>query len=120
MTPAQLAALKALHEEIDEGDGNGPGHGHSITGVWDSDNGALSGQPCEHCANWKVFTALLAEPDPSPTLLMLDVLAGRVRERIDRSAALELHSIAIGNPLAVQIEHSLLMAHRHITGAPES
>ena len=34
-------------------DGNAPGHGHSIPGVWDSDNGKLAGKPCAWCAVWK-------------------------------------------------------------------
>lgn len=33
-------------------DGNAPGHGHEVAGVWDSDNGKLAGKPCGWCAVW--------------------------------------------------------------------
>lgn len=33
--------------------GNAPGHGHETTGIWDDDNGPLSGKPCKWCAAWK-------------------------------------------------------------------
>ena len=39
-------------EYRDRSDGNAPGHGHEIPGVWDSDNGALAGKPCAWCAVW--------------------------------------------------------------------
>lgn len=32
--------------------GNAPGHGHSIAGVWDEDNGALAGSECAWCKTW--------------------------------------------------------------------
>lgn len=32
--------------------GNAPGHGHSIAGVWDEDNGALAGTECAWCKTW--------------------------------------------------------------------
>jgi len=32
--------------------GNAPGHGHSISGVWDDDNGALAGKECAWCKAW--------------------------------------------------------------------
>jgi len=31
-------------------DGNGPGHGHRVPGVWDEDNGELAGKPCAWCS----------------------------------------------------------------------
>lgn len=34
-------------------DGNAPGHGHSIPGVWDGDNGELAGQKCAWCEVWQ-------------------------------------------------------------------
>lgn len=32
--------------------GNAPGHCHSISGVWDGDNGALAGKECAWCKTW--------------------------------------------------------------------
>lgn len=29
--------------------GNAPGHGHSVPGIWDSDNGELAGKECAWC-----------------------------------------------------------------------
>ena len=47
-------------EHRDRNDGNAPGHGHDIPGVWDSDNGALAGKPCAWCAVWKKAKELCA------------------------------------------------------------
>ena len=47
-------------EHRDRNDGNAPGHGHDIPGVWDSDNGALAGKPCAWCAAWKKAKELCA------------------------------------------------------------
>jgi hypothetical protein len=50
--------LKTFGLVIDElesrhgNDGNAPGHGHEIPGVWDNDNGKLAGKPCAWCAVW--------------------------------------------------------------------
>lgn len=41
--------------------GNAPGHGHSIPGVWDEDNGPIAGTPCAWCATWKIARELLAD-----------------------------------------------------------
>lgn len=38
---------------------NGPGHGHRVPGVWDEDNGSLSGHKCAWCLTWNHFSALL-------------------------------------------------------------
>ena len=32
--------------------GNAPGHGHSVPGIWDEDNGALAGKECAWCKVW--------------------------------------------------------------------
>ena len=40
-------------------DGNAPGHHHVVPGIWDDDNGKLSGQPCEWCATWTRVTDAL-------------------------------------------------------------
>ena len=55
----QLRELKGLLAELltklgerDRGDGNAPGHGHEVPGIWDSDNGKLAGKPCAWCATW--------------------------------------------------------------------
>ena len=39
--------------------GNAPGHQHIVPGIWDDDNGKLSGQPCEWCATWTRVTDAL-------------------------------------------------------------
>jgi hypothetical protein len=43
-------------------DGNAPGHGHSVPGVWDSDNGAKAGTRCEWCAAWPSVAARALPP----------------------------------------------------------
>lgn len=45
--------------------GNAPGHGHSVPGVWDCDNGALAGKKCAWCKVWnEALTALQKEHKP--------------------------------------------------------
>ncbi|MDE1179444.1 hypothetical protein [Paraburkholderia sp.] len=39
---------------------NAPGHGHSRPGIWDGDNGALSGTQCAWCAVWNEARSALA------------------------------------------------------------
>ena len=38
--------------------GNAPGHGHSVPGIWDSDNGELAGKDCAWCQVWAAAVAL--------------------------------------------------------------
>jgi hypothetical protein len=56
--------LSLLVREIERqdgfSDGNAPGHGHEIPGVWDSDNGPLAGEPCAWCALWNTARRALA------------------------------------------------------------
>jgi hypothetical protein len=48
--------------------GNAPGHCHSRPGIWDDDNGALSGKPCAWCIAWNGATQALTAPShPEPT-----------------------------------------------------
>ena len=65
MTDEELIALAGKvvdHFASDTRDGNAPGHGHRIPGIWDADNvPELAGQSCEWCADWNAFTALVAE-----------------------------------------------------------
>lgn len=42
-------------------DGNSPGHGHPISGVWDSDNGAIAGHECGQCILWNMVKGMFAE-----------------------------------------------------------
>ncbi|WP_368921345.1 hypothetical protein [Comamonas aquatica] len=42
--------LKLRHHRSD---GNAPGHGHTIPGVWDKGNGELAGQKCAWCEVWQ-------------------------------------------------------------------
>ena len=46
--------LLKWHEQQKErsGRGNAPGHGHSDSGIWDSDNGDLAGVKCAECSLW--------------------------------------------------------------------
>lgn len=45
--------------------GNAPGHGHRIAGIWDDDNGPLSGKPCAWCMTWNKVKAMLAAQQPA-------------------------------------------------------
>jgi len=58
---AAMAALTAVVREHpdDDQDGNAPGHGHLIPGVWDEDNGKRAGKPCHWCATWKQARTLV-------------------------------------------------------------
>lgn len=59
--------LAMLIHEIDKGRRRGsykgienaPLHGHAKVGIWDSDNGALSGTQCAWCAVWNEARAAL-------------------------------------------------------------
>lgn len=59
--------LAMLIHEIDKGQRRGPYkgienaplHGHAKVGIWDSDNGALSGTQCAWCAVWNEARAAL-------------------------------------------------------------
>lgn len=60
MTDEDRAILEAVQRELDDvADGNAPGHGHRIAGIWDEDNGDLAGKPCAWCLTWAKFTALI-------------------------------------------------------------
>lgn len=39
---------------------NAPGHAHSITGIWDSDNGPIAGKPCSWCIAWNAARKALS------------------------------------------------------------
>lgn len=61
LTEEDREILEAVRRELDRGnqDGNAPGHGHEVPGIWDSDNGARAGKPCAWCLTWKKFTTLI-------------------------------------------------------------
>lgn len=40
--------------------GNAPGHGHAIPGVWDDDNGDIAGHRCAECLLWSLAEKLAA------------------------------------------------------------
>tara|TARA_R110000868_G_scaffold127605_2_gene335399 strand:+ start:650 stop:979 length:330 start_codon:yes stop_codon:yes gene_type:complete len=47
------ALLRAVFEELDEGDGNAPGDSHEKPGIWDDDNTPdIAGKPCHWCELW--------------------------------------------------------------------
>lgn len=45
-------------------DPNAPGHAHLRPGIWDDDNGALSGTQCAWCAVWNEARAAIAASEP--------------------------------------------------------
>jgi len=61
LTDEDKKILEAVRNELgsDCDDGNAPGCGHSIPGIWDSDNGARAGKPCAWCLTWKKFTDII-------------------------------------------------------------
>jgi hypothetical protein len=61
LTDEDREILEAVRNELDRDrrDGNAPGHGHSIPGIWDSDNGDRAGKPCAWCLTWKKFKAII-------------------------------------------------------------
>lgn len=48
-------------------DGNGPGHGHAIPGVWDEDNGELAGKPCAWCSIWNAAKGIVERHEQAMT-----------------------------------------------------
>ena len=68
--------------------GNAPGHGHRIAGIWDDDNGPLSGKPCAWCMTWNKAKAMLAEQQPEqPADLVRDAERGqKMMELLDIGA----------------------------------
>jgi hypothetical protein len=40
---------------------NAPGHCHQIIGIWDSDNGAITGTECSWCLAWNMAREALAK-----------------------------------------------------------
>lgn len=59
-----VAAVVREHPHRKSGGGNAPGHGHSVPGVWDSDNGALAGTECAWCKTWNEAIAALQGGQP--------------------------------------------------------
>lgn len=57
--PALDAVVREFDHREEGRDGNAPGHGHSIPGVWDEDNGPIAGTTCAWCATWKIVRELL-------------------------------------------------------------
>ena len=58
--PDILAAVLREHPKRGREDGNAPGHGHAVPGIWDSDNGKLAGKPCAWCLTWNAALQALA------------------------------------------------------------
>lgn len=58
------AAVLREHPHRNHNRGNAPGHGHSIPGVWDEDNGALAGKECAWCKTWNEALAAMQENKP--------------------------------------------------------
>lgn len=51
----------------DKNDGNGPGHGHAVPGVWDEDNGELAGKPCAWCSIWNAAKGIVERHEQAMT-----------------------------------------------------
>lgn len=62
----EVERLREALREIIEHFGSreqGPGHSHTVPGIWDDDNiPEIAGKPCEWCAKWKAAHALAGEP----------------------------------------------------------
>lgn len=59
--------LEAVLREIPHREGsrgNAPGHGHSVPGVWDEDNGALAGKECAWCKVWNEAVSAMEGDQP--------------------------------------------------------
>lgn len=53
-------ALAGIMARLDRGH-NAPGHCHTVSGIWDSDNApGIAGRPCEWCAHWQRARAALS------------------------------------------------------------
>lgn len=61
-----MAAVFRELEHREGSRGNAPGHSHDVPGVWDSDNGPISGQPCAWCALWNKAKAMLSAAPAAP------------------------------------------------------
>lgn len=57
-----VSAVVREHPHRRHLNGNAPGHGHSIPGVWDSDNGELAGTECAWCKTWNAAVAATEVP----------------------------------------------------------
>lgn len=53
------AIVREMPRQRSPYNGNAPGHAHERPGIWDGDNGELSGQPCAWCKTWKLARASL-------------------------------------------------------------
>jgi hypothetical protein len=59
-----LEALEAIvgHYAGQTQDGNAPGHGHLVSGIWDDDNNPIkAGKPCQWCAQWNAALHVIAK-----------------------------------------------------------
>jgi|GEM_PF-4140376 len=65
--PELVELLRGLVEIVgrkNRGRSGSPNHGHSIPGIWDSDNGDLAGKPCAECALYDLAVARIAALQP--------------------------------------------------------
>jgi hypothetical protein len=54
------AVLREMPHGRDRGDGNAPGHSHSVPGIWDRDNGSRAGTECAWCLTWASAKSAIA------------------------------------------------------------
>jgi hypothetical protein len=56
-----LTGLVEIASKRNRGRRGSPNHGHSMPGIWDSDNGDLAGKPCAECALYDLAVDKLAD-----------------------------------------------------------
>lgn len=61
-----IAVFREIEFKEDYNDGNAPGHAHNTQGIWDDDNGGLSGTECAWCTLWNTAKAMLATQPKEP------------------------------------------------------
>lgn len=57
---ALLQGLVEIVSRKNRGRPGSPNHGHTIPGIWDSDNGDLAGKPCAECALYDLAIARIS------------------------------------------------------------
>jgi hypothetical protein len=57
--PVLQAVMREIPRSKGRDEGNAPGHAHEVPGIWDSDNGPLSGTECAWCKAWNTARATI-------------------------------------------------------------
>ena len=59
--------LTMIRLQLDDDRPDGPGHSHWQPGIWDRDNGDMTGKPCEWCAMWRELRPFIVGHNVEPT-----------------------------------------------------